>query len=287
MAENAPYGDVTYADPGYQDDNRKRYPVDTKDHVRAAWVYIHMANNTQPYTAEQVSQIKDNIRAAAKQLGVELADDSAPTSQRAEIDPQPAPLYNREAVVSDVDFAQRLITTIAVPYGQSALVPGGMGFGKPGEVWKEIFCRSAFNGVEAAPHRVRVNRDHNRSRTVGKVIAFEDRADGLVSTVRIAKTSLGDETLALADEKCLGASVSFRCGRSDQELDRFTLTRRVKRAYMDHLSFVENPAYDGAQVLSVREDLLIPEPAAPTSTPTLDAFIADPVLQWAMNRIQQ
>ena len=36
MAANEPYGAVTYADPGYQSDGVKRYPIDTEAHTRAA-----------------------------------------------------------------------------------------------------------------------------------------------------------------------------------------------------------------------------------------------------------
>ncbi|HXH95544.1 MAG TPA: phage protease, partial [Thermoanaerobaculia bacterium] len=32
-ADNAPYGDVEYADPGYQKDGQKRYPLDTETHI--------------------------------------------------------------------------------------------------------------------------------------------------------------------------------------------------------------------------------------------------------------
>lgn len=68
-----PYGDVTYADPGYQSDHKKRYPIDTKDHAMAAWSYINQAKNAGQYTAEQVKAIKGRIRAALKRFGTEVA----------------------------------------------------------------------------------------------------------------------------------------------------------------------------------------------------------------------
>jgi HK97 family phage prohead protease len=61
-----PYGDVEYADPGYQKEGKKRYPLDTEDHIRAAWSYINMPKNQEPYTADQVSNIKMRIIAAWK-----------------------------------------------------------------------------------------------------------------------------------------------------------------------------------------------------------------------------
>jgi HK97 family phage prohead protease len=61
-----PYGDVRYADPGYQDDGKKRYPVDTEARIRAAWSYINMPRNQEPYTSDQVAKIKARIVAAWK-----------------------------------------------------------------------------------------------------------------------------------------------------------------------------------------------------------------------------
>jgi hypothetical protein len=57
---------VEYADPGYQDDGKKRYPLDTEKHIRAAWSYIHTEDNQKPYTAEQVDKIKAKIVSAWK-----------------------------------------------------------------------------------------------------------------------------------------------------------------------------------------------------------------------------
>ena len=74
--DKEPYGDVDYADPGYQSDGKKRYPIDTKEHVKAAWSYINQEGNASKYTPEQVSKIKSKIKAAAAKFGVEISDDS-------------------------------------------------------------------------------------------------------------------------------------------------------------------------------------------------------------------
>ena len=65
-----PYGDVTYADPGYQSDKKKRYPLDTKKHAKAAWAYIAKAKNAAAYTASQLASIKSKIKAALSKFGV-------------------------------------------------------------------------------------------------------------------------------------------------------------------------------------------------------------------------
>lgn len=53
-----------YADPGYQPDGQKRYPVDNEAHIRAAWAYIHQPDNAARYTPAELAHIKARIRAA-------------------------------------------------------------------------------------------------------------------------------------------------------------------------------------------------------------------------------
>lgn len=62
-----PYGDVAYADPGYQADGKKRYPIDTEAHIRAAWNYINKPKNAAKYKSDEVSRIKAKIVAAWKE----------------------------------------------------------------------------------------------------------------------------------------------------------------------------------------------------------------------------
>lgn len=74
FAATEPYGDVKYADPGYRD-NKKRYPIDTPDHIRAAWSYINQGKNASFYSDEQLASIKARIKAAAKKAGIEISED--------------------------------------------------------------------------------------------------------------------------------------------------------------------------------------------------------------------
>lgn len=72
-ATEEPYGDVKYADPGYRD-NKKRYPIDTPEHIRAAWAYINVPKNAEEYDEEQLGLIKGRIQAAAKKAGIQISD---------------------------------------------------------------------------------------------------------------------------------------------------------------------------------------------------------------------
>ncbi len=56
------YGDVKYADP----DNNK-YPIDTEEHIRAAWNYIHQKKNAAKY-GDNGAAIKKRILAAWKRV---------------------------------------------------------------------------------------------------------------------------------------------------------------------------------------------------------------------------
>jgi phage head maturation protease len=180
------------------------------------------------------------------------------------------PILFRSSTVADVNFSQRTIEVIAAPYDEEAVVPWR------GDMWRELFLRGAWDGIEKRPNRVRANREHDKSRTVGKVVNFwPSRQEGLVAAVRIAKTLLGDETLALANEDCLGCSVGYAARARDVELDKANRLRRVKRAFLDHLAFDAAPYYDGATVLSVRSAGAPSVELPPLAeTPALDELVA-------------
>lgn len=68
-----PYGDVTYADPGYQADKKKRYPLDTETHIRAAWSYVNMPKNAAKYSSGDLATVKGRIKAAMKRIGADVS----------------------------------------------------------------------------------------------------------------------------------------------------------------------------------------------------------------------
>jgi phage head maturation protease len=198
---------------------------------------------------------------------------------------QVGPIEFRDAKLDDVNYAKRIITVIAVPYRSSGLIE------YRGSIWHEIFERNAFAGAEGSPHRVRVNRGHDRNRTVGKVLSFPQGVsdEGLVAECRIAKTPLGDETLALADEECLSASVGYGVVDDGQKLDKLHKTRLITKAFLDHLAFVESPTYADARVISVHHSTLEPEALQPLVTPNLDSAISEmrAILEWSSARLKR
>lgn len=72
-----PYGaDADYADPGYQADKVKRYPLDSEEHARAALSYFSMEKNAAKYSPDERTQIMGRIKAACKKFGIDVASSS-------------------------------------------------------------------------------------------------------------------------------------------------------------------------------------------------------------------
>jgi len=174
-------------------------------------------------------------------------------------------LEYRAATQIGVDFPKRIIELIVAPYEQEALVP------YQGRMVREVFAAGAFDGIERRANRVRVNRDHDRTRTVGRAVAFHpSREEGLVAELRIAQTPLGDETLTLADEDMLDASAGFLPMPGGEKWEGST-SRRIVKAWLGHIAMTPEPAYEGARVLAVRDGSERPQEAAgPVRTPNLD-----------------
>ncbi|WP_055588644.1 DUF6582 domain-containing protein [Peterkaempfera griseoplana] len=85
ITESAPEATVTiteadgsaeegpFADPGYQKDKKKRYPLSSKSQAKSAWSYINQADNARLYTSAQLKRIKGRIAKALKGFGVQVA----------------------------------------------------------------------------------------------------------------------------------------------------------------------------------------------------------------------
>ena len=65
------YGDVKFADSV-----NNKYPIDTPEHIRAAWSYINHKDNAAKYDKDEVKKIKDRIKRAAKQHDIEISEDN-------------------------------------------------------------------------------------------------------------------------------------------------------------------------------------------------------------------
>jgi HK97 family phage prohead protease len=182
----------------------------------------------------------------------------------------------RNATLAEVRFPDRTITLLAVPYERPTPADKPVIF--RGEMFSETFARGAFAGIEERTEKIRVNREHRKGDTIGKVTRFDDTAEGLVAEIRVVPSPKGDEVLALASEDMVSPSIGFRVRPSDQEINRRSAppTRYIRRAFIDHIALVEDPAYDSAEVLSVRgaDEFVNAAHLPPLVTPAVDEWAA-------------
>ncbi len=160
------------------------------------------------------------------------------------------PVHYRTATQVGVDFPQRIIELIVMPYNTDALVD--QPYGRP---VLESVAAGAFDGIERRANRIRVNRDHIIARTIGRAVAFHpSRTEGLVAELRIARTILGDETLQLAEEDVLDASAAFMPMPGGMEWSRDKKSVVLTKLWLGHIAMTPEPAYETARVLAVRNN---------------------------------
>lgn len=170
----------------------------------------------------------------------------------------------RAAAIDDVAFGKREITLIAVPYNEEATV-----YDWGGEATKEKFVPGAFNGIESRTKQITLNRDHSRERVIGVGQSFDTKSQrGLISTMKVSNTDLGTESLQLAADGVLRASVAFTARSQDMAVKDGV--RTIYRAFLRHIALTPEPAYEGAEVLDVRTG----EPITDLVTPNLDLAAA-------------
>ncbi len=61
------YGNVTFADPV-----NNKYPVNTQEHIEAAWRYIHQERDQAFYSPQDVACIESRIKEAGAAMGLTL-----------------------------------------------------------------------------------------------------------------------------------------------------------------------------------------------------------------------
>lgn len=162
----------------------------------------------------------------------------------------------RKAHTGAVDFAQRTIEVRVMPYDEETDVEF------QGKMIRERVDPGSFRNIDPKSTRITVNRDHDYGRTVGRIVELRDEPTGAVGVTKISNTPLGDETLQLADDRILGASVGMMVARSGMEV-RNGLRRIFRIDVLDHVALLPNPAYAGAEVLDVREASPVVDVAMP------------------------
>lgn len=159
--------------------------------------------------------------------------------------------YRAAAAVEVVGKDRREISVVAVPYDEPADIREAT------RRYIEIIDKGAFEGVQhriTGRSRVTVNREHDPTRTIGKVTELNPRnTHGLTAVLKLTPDlPLAEETLALARDDVLSASVCFSTMVNGEHWNDDRTEKRVTRAYLHHIALVPEPAYQGAVVTAVR-----------------------------------
>lgn len=274
MAKNPkePYGDVNYADPGYQQDGKKRYPLDSAEHVRAAWSYINQADNADQYSSEHLAEVKNRIRAAAKKFGVQISDEQGSRSTELVV---PAQMFVRSFALQDLAIRSggdgRTVEAYAAVFDTPAEIVDGQGH------YVEVIDRAAFNRTIANnASRVGVFYNHGMnlygtpsdrfSIPIGTPEAIRADNRGLLTVTRFNNTPQADEVLeAIRSGGIAGYSFTGRLIRSDPtrpprggfQRDGHGNLRTVRRFELGLQEYgpTPMPAYNEAAIVGVRAAL--------------------------------
>ena len=166
-------------------------------------------------------------------------------------------MITRSFEIRATDPELRTVEGLAVPYNDTIDIGGG---------WSERFEKGAID-LNA---NVKLFRDHED--IIGVVTEMKESDEGLMIKAKISETVLGNETLNLVKD---GAIRSFSVGFIpivDEKKDKTIIRKKVN---LKEISLVAFPAYDKAEVLSVREETNQEEISMENTTPDYTSAIEE------------
>lgn len=153
-----------------------------------------------------------------------------------------------------VDLEKRTVTGLAVPFGEVT------------SDWRNMAFAPGSIEIPNPVTRVKAMYNHYGD-LLGVASSITENADGLTASLRIAKTSAGDDALVLADDGALdGLSVGVDIHKYEINEDDDTVT--ITSASLREISLTPFPAFDSARVQDVRLNQQIPNP--PKGNRTMD-----------------
>ena len=166
-------------------------------------------------------------------------------------------MITRSFEIRATDTELRTVEGLAVPYNDTIDIGGG---------WSERFEKGAIDLTA----NVKLFRDHED--IIGVVTEMTESDEGLMIKAKISETVLGNETLNLVKD---GAIRSFSVGFipvTDVKKDKTIIRTKVN---LKEVSLVAFPAYDKAEVLSVREETNQEEISMENTTPDYTSAIEE------------
>lgn len=173
-------------------------------------------------------------------------------------------MFNAEFRLAE-DSDGRTIAGIAVPYNQiSYNVPnaGGERFAQGS------LTKTAKDLMASSKKKLKIFKSHEHRTAIGYATLLNpDHPDGLWMEARIADTAEGNAALAEINEGVLDSfSIGFRTIK-DSYIDG---VRVINEAALVEVSLVPLPAYDGAELVSVRQSF---EPVRLPAMPTVPGWM--------------
>jgi hypothetical protein len=148
------------------------------------------------------------------------------------------------------DSGSRMLSGRAMPYGETVRIGGPGAYGFDERFVHGAFARSISERVRAG--KVKLFGQHGRTQghlPIGRVIGAREEPSGLYIEARVADTTPGRDAVELIRTGVAeGLSVSFRSVKEREVRG----VREVTEAVLLEVSVVDEPAYPGAKVLSLR-----------------------------------
>ena len=142
----------------------------------------------------------------------------------------------------EIDRPRRRISGMVVPWNKVA--------SSGGYQWR--FERGSI-GLPVRLDRIKLLRDHDMHKPVGKALGFDDREDGLWGEFYVMQGPTGDEVLAGAADGILdGFSVGPSIDPDAWEYDSARVRRVFAKVPLVETTITAYPSFDDARVASVR-----------------------------------
>jgi HK97 family phage prohead protease len=160
------------------------------------------------------------------------------------------PVLQREWVFRDAAVKGRTLVLACVPFDTPTWVADG------GDPYREEFAPGAFDHVDLTRTHLRRGHKPDPRNELGRGLSLREDSGWLVGEFRVARGDTGDQILNLvADGMLRGVSIGFDPGVDEQRTDRIgPVVRRKRVKRMPEVSLVDEPAYEGAEVLAMRAD---------------------------------
>jgi HK97 family phage prohead protease len=259
---STPYGDVEYADPGYQDDKKKRYPLDGEKHIRAAWNYIHKPKNAGKYSAEELKHIKAKIVAAWQDKidpeGPSAAEDGEKAA-RVELKKHLYDVGGVAQIILQLDWLKDALATEAIIEGDDGDQPKRL------EAIVDELC--GFLNALVAEETAEIESDSEDMCDDGMMmsaIASSLTKSGFAGRARLfkAKLSIGDQALLDIAHHAVKSARSIAELKADERDQLDECMKSLKAA----------GAKESSGADSTQNTANAPEHAAPTATPSAQEY---------------